>query len=406
MYMPRLYPGSRSWTLYQDFVSAMRDRGHHFEIFTDQPPGGSTAGDAHTHYLTPRPAPLSLDRWLAPLLRSRQLLGTARSLAPVLRERRDLELLYVEIAYPYGAAVDLAISRAGWRGALVVKPTGEDVLVLPEASYGFRRHLVPRLLVARTLRRAAAIRCISSLVVDAVAPFGNQPRAIIPSAVDNDTIAMAARSPDVHRQTRVAAQGALRTATGARRRHIVMALGRLHPFKGLAHLVETMVDVPDADLIIAGPSARVSGFGDYRMYLSEVARRSGLTDRVVFMDAVPHQAVLNTLAGADVVVVPSLLESMNKVCVEAAAVRTPFVVTSTTGVSTYLDEAGVGEIVPPRDRGALAAAIRATLSGAWPRNETATLRFVNRFAPSTVAEAMSDLFSRALRQGAGRPAHG
>jgi glycosyltransferase involved in cell wall biosynthesis len=407
MYMPRLFPGSRSWTLYQDFASAMRERGHHFEIFTDRRPGGPPpVDDPHTHYLTPRPAPLAMDRWLAPLVRSQQLLGTARSLVPVLRERRDLELVYVEIAYPYGAAVDLAMSRSGWKGALVVKPTGEDVLLLPEAAYGVRRYVVPRLLVARTLWRAAAIRCISSLVVEAVAPFGSQPRAIIPSAVDNATISTAAQSPEIHRERRASARETLRAATGATRRHLVMALGRLHPFKGLAHLLETMADVPDADLVIAGPSATVSGFGDYRTFLRELAARRGLSDRVIFMDTVTHDEVLRTLAGADLVVVPSLVESMNKVCVEAAAVRTPFVVTSTTGVSTYLDERGVGEVVPPRDRRALASAIRGVLDGRWQRDEAATLRFVNRFAPSVVAAAMSELFARALEARGAGPARG
>jgi glycosyltransferase involved in cell wall biosynthesis len=396
MYMPRLYPGSRSWTLYQDFAAAVRGHGHHFEIFTDEPPAGTRDETAHTHYLTWRPAPLALDRWTAPLTRSRRLWGSARSLAPALKGRGDLDLLYVEIAYPYGAAADLARSLAGWKGALVIKPTGEDVLLVPEAHYGYRRHVVPRLLLDRALRRAAAIRCISSLVVEAIAPYTDRPHAIIPSAVDDATIEAARRSPEDHQRVRAAARIALRERTGCRRRHVIMALGRLHPFKGLHYLVKAMADVPDADLVVAGPSATVGEFGDYRAYLGEVARQAGVGDRLIFIDMIPHRDVLTMLAGAEVVVVPSLLESMNKVCVEAAAVRTPFVVTSTTGVSRYLDEPGVGDVVPPRDIAALSAAIRATMADTWSRNEAATLRFVDRFAPSTVAASMCELFTVAL----------
>lgn len=395
MYMPGLYPGSLSWTLYQDLATAIRALGHHFEIFTDavRPPVPETPG---THFLTWRPAPFALDRWLAPFTRTTRLLGTARSLAAALSGRDDLTLLYVEIAYPYGTAVDLARSVAGWHGAVVVKPTGEDVLVVPEASYGFRRHAVPRYLLGRTLARSAGIRCISSLVVDAVRPYTDRPHAIIPSAVDNETIEAAHRPAAAHREFRARARP--RLARDGSSRAIVLALGRLHPFKGLPHLVEALRQVPDADLVIAGPSATVGGFGDYRTYLSRLAEGVGVADRVRFIDTVPHHDVLATLAAADVLVVPSLLESMNKVCVEAAAVRTPFVVTNTTGVSTYLTEPGVGEIVPPRDPTALATAIRRAMARDWPRDDAATLRFVDRFAPATVAPALCDLFAEALER--------
>jgi glycosyltransferase involved in cell wall biosynthesis len=397
MYMPRLHPGSRSWTLYQDFATAVRARGHHFETFTDRPVDVPVEDSAETHYLPWRPAPFALDRWAAPLTRTGRLLGTARTLAPVLESRRDLDLFYVEIAYPFGAAADLAISLSGWKGALVVKPTGEDVLTVPEAAYGVRRHVVPRLLVDRTLSRAAAIRCISSLVVDAIG-HANRPYAIIPSAVDDATIEAARQSSDERRRFREKARATLRADIRAKHQHVVMALGRLHPFKGLVHLVKAMAAVSDADLVIAGPSSSTKAFGDERTHLAQVARQARVDDRVTFLDTVPHSDVLRTLAGADAIVVPSLLESMNKVCVEAAAVGTPFVVTRTTGVSTYVDEPGVGEIVPPRDPQALATAIQAVMADSWMRNDAAALRFVNKFAPGTVAAALCDLFSTALEE--------
>jgi glycosyltransferase involved in cell wall biosynthesis len=67
---------------------------------------------------------------------------------------------------------------------------------------------------------------------------------------------------------------------------------------------------------------------------------------VTFLGKVPPAEALDLLAGADVLAVPSHLESMNRVCVEAAAVGTPFVVTQTTGVAGWLPGRGWGRSCP------------------------------------------------------------
>jgi glycosyltransferase involved in cell wall biosynthesis len=63
------------------------------------------------------------------------------------------------------------------------------------------------------------------------------------------------------------------------------------------------------------------------------------------------------LAAADVVVIPSVAESFNRVAVEAAAVGTPTVVTRTTGVSAYVQEQRVGLVIEPRSATAIAEAL-------------------------------------------------
>ena len=84
------------------------------------------------------------------------------ALATYLRRQGDaIDLLHVEVAYPTGVAVTLAAVVSGWRGPIVITPMGEDTIIVDSASYGYRRHLVPRGLVAWTLRRAAFIRSIS-----------------------------------------------------------------------------------------------------------------------------------------------------------------------------------------------------------------------------------------------------
>src|SRR5439155_3722799 len=98
-------------------------------------------------------------------------------------------------------------------------------------------------------------------------------------------------------------------------RPVVLALGRLHPFKAIDVLIESLPSVPKAHLLIAGPSLQVRPLGDVASSLAALARRLGVEQRVTFLGKVPPAEALDLLAGADVLAVPSHLESMNRVCV-------------------------------------------------------------------------------------------
>jgi glycosyltransferase involved in cell wall biosynthesis len=66
-------------------------------------------------------------------------------------------------------------------------------------------------------------------------------------------------------------------------------------------------------------------------------------------------------AGADAVVVPSVVEALNRVAIEAAAFSTPAIVTRTTGISEYMVEHGYGLVVEPQSPESIAAALRILL---------------------------------------------
>ncbi len=394
MYLPGLRPESMSWTIYQEFARSLRAEGLSFELLTDAPP--SPPNVQGTTFL-PLAAQASWpDRLAAPLTRNPRLIATARLLAQYLRSHPKLDLLYCEIAYPWATAASLARRMARWRGRLVATPMGEDILVVPEAGYGARRHFLPRRALAWTLRTADAIRCISPMVRERVQAWSDCPAAVIPLNVAPTTIAALGRPPDQREAERQAARTALRQRLGLTSSGLVLSLGRMHPFKGLHFLVRAIASMPDAELIIAGPSLSVAGFGDYGTFLRELATSLGLGDRVHFLGRVPHERVLQLLAAADVLVVPSILESMNRVCVEAAAAGTPFVVTETTGIAGYLREPGVGLTVPPSDAEALGVKIKEVLTGRWSCQATAVSRFVAGFDANVIAPRLIELFEAAL----------
>lgn len=395
MYMPGLHPGSMSWSIYQDFASAIRALGPELTLLTDAPDGNAPAAHQGTRYLRAGPSTRWLDGIAAPLTRCRSLLSTSQAVSGYLREQTDLDLLYCEIAYPLGAGVNLARRRSGWNGATVVCPMGEDILVVDDAGYGFGRFPVPRRARDWTLRSAAAIRCISPMVCERIASFG-KPSAVVPLNVANATVAAAARSSEAIAVERRAARASLISRLGLQGDAIILSLGRLHPFKGIHLLVDAMAALPDAELLVAGPSLSVRGYGDYSEFLRQRALHHGVEDRVHLLGAVPHPEVIEMLSAADAVAVPSLLESLNRVCMEAAAAGTPFVVTDTTGISAFVTEDGVGIVVPPRDPGALATALANILEGNWRPDRAAAQRFVGRFSAAAVATPLVELFEEAL----------
>lgn len=417
MYMPNLSPDALGWRVHADFALAVEERGHRFELLTTAPegesleaPGGidddrrSHSGNipAPDHAIEVLPVP---DRWrrlgptLAPLLRNRWLPGAAAALRPWLRRRGDdIDLLHLEVAYPHGAAALLGAAAAGWEGPVALTPMGEDVLEIPEAGYGFRRYPLPRNLVRWTLRRATCIRSLSPLFDDHIAAIApDSRRRVIPLSLSRDAVDAAEQDLQSRRDYRREARRRLRDELGLDDGPLVLSFGRLHRFKGVDVLVRALRQVDEASLLLVGPSLEVRPWGDVADGLLALAAELGIEDRVRWAGPVPHERALDTLAAADVVAVPSHLESLNKVCMEAAAVGTPFVVTRTTGISAWVPDEGVGLVVPPDNPAALAWGLAEILEGHF-RPDPATLRaFALRFGPDVIARRLLDFYDTVLQ---------
>ena len=394
MFMPGLGPRSLGWQGHLDFAQAMRDAGHPFAMLVTPGAGGSAAPAEQARTLAVPAWSVVAGRAAAPVLRAPTVIPSVAALANHLRENgREFDLLHAEVAYPVAASVALAVGRSGWKGHLAITPMGEDVMVVAEAGYGFRRYAVSRRLVDWTLRQASCIRCISPLLDAHVAPLAEGiPRRVVAGSVSWATANQAGESDDRLDEVRRSARARVDDRCGSHGRGLIMAFGRLHPFKGLDLLVRATAAVPDAVLAIVGPSLRVRPFGDTATGLRRLAASLGIAERVHLLGAVPPAGATEMLAAADVVGVPSHLESFNKVCIEAAAVGTPFVVTETTGISAFVTEPGVGQVVPPRDATALATAVADVLAGRWRPDRAAASRFVSRFRPDRVAIEVASFY--------------
>ena len=396
LFMPRLRPNSLGWQVYQDLASAITARGHELDLVTV----GSNGPDESRHgvHLRHAPAWRRIGQYLAPGLRTRLLLPDAVALWRYLRDHgHEIEILHVESAYPDGAAAAVAVLASRWRGKLVLKPMGDDVLVAAHASYGFRRFALPRILVAWTLRRADVIRCSSPLVLQQVMDIGTRALTrVIPICVTRQTIEAADESADARSIRKRRARAAFDAEKGASGGAVIVTLGRLHPFKGIDVLIEALALLPRARLFVAGPSLQIKPLGDYAEHLARMADEVGVHARVDFLGPVDPAVSIDLLAAADVVAIPSHVESHNKVAIEAAAVGTPFVVTETTGIAASVPQEGVGVVVPPADARALARALRKVLDGSWQHRPAEAAQFARRYAPERIAAELIDLYETAL----------
>jgi glycosyltransferase involved in cell wall biosynthesis len=284
------------------------------------------------------------------------------ALRRVLRSGR-YDLVHAEGAYPFAFVAALGAGRL----PVVANVQGADVIDLPEADYGYRRFKLPRAAVALALKRARVIRVISPLLRDYLKDEGlARPdrvrvvlRALEAAAFPPPGVPLA--------DFRMQGRRLLTEKHGiGQPRPVVLALSRLHPFKGLEYLIDAVPLVASALrerghgapwFVICGPSRSTESFGDYREFLRKRAQDAGVGQHVVFTGQVPHELVRHYLAGADIVACPSILEAQNKVVPEACAVGTPSVVTVTTGITDYLAPEEACVSVPPRSAEAIADGI-------------------------------------------------
>jgi glycosyltransferase involved in cell wall biosynthesis len=180
---------------------------------------------------------------------------------------------------------------------------------------------------------------------------------------------------------------------------VLVAAGRLSPEKGHRDLVDAVCRLkavqPPIHLLILG-----SGKEEPR--LRRQIRDGGLEDRVHlagFRDDVPCY-----LAGADLVVNPSLTEGLPNVLLEALAVGAPVVATDVGGTGELIIPQQTGWLVPPGSAVAMAEAIDHALSHPAQAREMAERgrRLVSRsFSFSSQAAQLASLLVEALPNGKG-----
>ncbi len=140
-------------------------------------------------------------------------------------------------------------------------------------------------------------------------------------------------------------------------------VGRHAAVKGVDVLVDALVELKR----LGDPTYRLNlvGDGDLTPALERKVKDAGLSDRVRFLGRLSTPALANAYAESDCVVIPSRSESIPLVMSEALQARLPLIVTDVGDMGDLARRFGLGEVVPPENPDALAAAIRRFIDAPW-----------------------------------------
>jgi len=175
---------------------------------------------------------------------------------------------------------------------------------------------------------------------------------------------------------------------------IIGAVGRLSTAKGFAYLIEAV-----ALLRASYPNAVVAlaGTGPSRSQLEDLASRLAVSDRVVFLG---FRSDINELLDAcDLLVMPSLSETLGYALLEAMAHGLPTVGTTVGGIPEVILPMETGLLVPPRHPVALATAIKLLLDSADLRERLGRAgreRVIKHFQEADMVRKTLDVYRQML----------
>jgi glycosyltransferase involved in cell wall biosynthesis len=180
----------------------------------------------------------------------------------------------------------------------------------------------------------------------------------------------------------------------------VFFAGRFSQEKGLETLFEAA-----AVLVREGFDLRIllAGAGDAR-YVEELQATVdllGLRRHVWFTGVLSGAQLLALYQTTSVTVVPSYMEALGRVALEAMAAGAPVVITDVGGLGPLVQPGMTGWRVPPRDPSALAAAIREAVTDPRRARQLAAAgrAFVTaHFAYPTVIQATAEFYSLVQRR--------
>jgi glycosyltransferase involved in cell wall biosynthesis len=180
--------------------------------------------------------------------------------------------------------------------------------------------------------------------------------------------------------------------TGAPMRFI--CVGRLSPEKGQAGLIEAFAalvrDRQPVELLFVGD-------GPEHDRLRARAEALGIADRVMFAGRLGERDTLDQIAGADVLVLPSFMEGLPIVLMEAMAIGVPVIASRVAGIPELVEDGTSGLLFTPSDWDALESGMRRLVADESLRSALANAgraAVVGEFDIQRSARMMAELFER------------
>jgi len=264
----------------------------------------------------------------------------------VVREfKPDVILGY--FAYPYGFA-----------NVLLGRDAGIPVFTFCRGSdiHSIAQHPSQARAIARALNASAKVFAVSAALKSDIVGLGVDAShiVVIPNGIEVDRFPLRSRS---------AARSLVGIPVEGR---YVVCVSRLSHEKGVDVLLDAAARMTtrDARLVIVGD-------GPDENALQTRAQRLGISDRIIFAGARPHDEVPAWISSADVAVLSSRKEGYPNALVEYLACGRPAVATRVGGVPEILTSEILGTMVPAESPDALAQALDRALARSWDESAIA-----------------------------------
>lgn len=286
------------------------------------------------------------------------------ALARLIRAGLAFDAIDAHYLYPDGVA-------AAWLGRAFGKPVvitarGSDVTELPD-------HPIPNRLIQGAIQSAAHLIGVSQSLCDRMIELGADPYKV--TALRNGV--------DTHRFHPVDRQAA-RAALGLTRPTLI-SVGHLIPRKRNHLTIAAMPLLPDWDLLIVGD-------GPERPALESQAAALGLTNRIRFTGAQPHDRLAQFYGAADAMVLASTREGWANVLLESMACGTPVVASNIPMNAEVLRSPAAGRIMREDTPEALATAVHDLF--ATPPDRAATRAYAEPFSWDATTAGQIEIFRR------------
>lgn len=246
-----------------------------------------------------------------------------------------------------------------------------------------RTEAMRRELHRRALQRSAAHICVSAAVeAHYRQEFALRDTFVIPNAIADELFGLDASGAAATREQ-------LQIPAGA---PLVVLPGRLVKQKGHRDALFALRRVEHVHLALAGR-------GPLRDELEKLSAELGLTQRVHFLDVLPHPQFVQLLAAADVIIMPSHQEGFGIVAAESMAAGRPLIATDIDPLRDLVQDSRTGLLVPPASPEALTAAIQRLLGTpeeAKALGAAARAAVRQRFSSARVAERTAEIYAQCL----------
>jgi glycosyltransferase involved in cell wall biosynthesis len=301
--------------------------------------------------------------------------GGVRALARLLRDER------IDVLHTHTLAAANALGR------LAARRAGVPVVSHLHIENHFRQQAVPRA-VSRALDNATARLCARLVAVSDSTRRSFEEQGFPPQLLEtvHNGIALDGKAPKTSLRRDIGIPSDV---------FLVAHVGRLAPVKGQRELIEALARVPGVHAVLVGEDLEAGGA--FRRELEDMAGALGVADRVAFAGYRP--AAPAELAEVDALVLPSRIEGLPVVVLEAMAHGKPVVATPVGGTTELVVDGETGIIVHDVDD--LAAALRRLSDepGEGRRmGEAGRHRVEEKFSEDAMTRRVLELYDDAVRR--------